>query len=178
MSVGKARGKQSRRDFITLGTGVGGGIVAAGELLHGVAGCAGEVGHVTVDPNGFDCTCGKRGCLETVSSATGVVRVARHLSEEFAGDSELKQAIDDGQDVSSKDVFEFAEKGDHFALMVVDRVCFYLGLATGNLGNTLNPDSVVIGGGVSAAGEFYVVVSKNISKNLPSRKFEIVQKSN
>ena len=60
----------------------------------------------------------------------------------------------------SKDVFEFAEKGDHFALMVVDRVCFYLGLATGNLGNTLNPDSVVIGGGVSAAGEFYVVVSK------------------
>ncbi|EGP9954001.1 ROK family protein, partial [Listeria monocytogenes] len=140
--------------FITLGTGVGGGIVAAGELLHGVAGCAGEVGHVTVDPNGFDCTCGKRGCLETVSSATGVVRVARHLSEEFAGDSELKQAIDDGQDVSSKDVFEFAEKGDHFALMVVDRVCFYLGLATGNLGNTLNPDSVVIGGGVSAAGEF------------------------
>lgn len=62
--------------------------------------------------------------------------------------------------------------------MVVDRVCFYLGLATGNLGNTLNPDSVVIGGGVSAAGEFYVVVSKNISKNLPSRKFEIVQKSN
>ncbi len=80
-------------------------LLRQGELLHGVAGCAGEVGHVTVDPNGFDCTCGKRGCLETVSSATGVVRVARHLSEEFAGDSELKQAIDDGQDVSSKDVF-------------------------------------------------------------------------
>ena len=81
-----------------------------GELLHGVAGCAGEVGHVTVDPNGFDCTCGKRGCLETVSSATGVVRVARHLSEEFAGDSELKQAIDDGQDVSSKDVLNLLKK--------------------------------------------------------------------
>ena len=110
MSVGRARGKQSRRDFITLGTGVGGGIVAAGELLHGVAGCAGEVGHVTVDPNGFACTCGKRGCLETVSSATGVVRVARHLSEEFAGDSELKQAIDDGQDVSSKDVLNLLKK--------------------------------------------------------------------
>ncbi|MGC3161677.1 ROK family protein, partial [Enterococcus faecalis] len=62
--------------YITLGTGVGGGIVAAGEMLHGVAGCAGVVGHVTVDPNGFDCTCGKRGWLETVSSATGVVRVA------------------------------------------------------------------------------------------------------
>ena len=69
--------------FITLGTGVGGGIVA-GRIAPRCCWLSGEVGHVTVDPNGFDCTCGKRGCLETVSSATGVVRVARHLSEEFA----------------------------------------------------------------------------------------------
>lgn len=140
--------------FITLGTGVGGGIIAEGHLLHGRNGCAGEIGHVTVDPGGFECTCGKRGCLETVSSATGVVRVARQMSETYAGDSQLKQAIDDGQDVSSKDVFEAAEADDAFALMVVDRVCYFLGLAIGNLGNTLNPSSVVIGGGVSAAGEF------------------------
>ncbi|EOI00115.1 glucokinase [Enterococcus haemoperoxidus ATCC BAA-382] len=140
--------------FITLGTGVGGGIIAEGNLLHGVNGCAGEIGHVTVDPGGFECTCGKRGCLETVSSATGVVRVARHMSEEYAGDSKLKQAIDDGQDVSSKDVFDYAKADDPFALMVVDRVCYFLGLAIGNVGNTLNPSSVVIGGGVSAAGEF------------------------
>lgn len=140
--------------FITLGTGVGGGIIAEGNLLHGVNGCAGEIGHVTVDPGGFECTCGKRGCLETVSSATGVVRVARHMSEEYAGDSQLKQAIDDGQDVSSKDVFDYAQANDPFALMVVDRVCYFLGLAIGNVGNTLNPSSVVIGGGVSAAGEF------------------------
>lgn len=140
--------------FITLGTGVGGGIIAEGNLLHGVNGCAGEIGHVTVDPGGFDCTCGKKGCLETVSSATGVVRVARHMSEEYAGDSQLKQIIDDGQDVSSKDVFDYAQADDPFALMVVDRVCYFLGLAIGNVGNTLNPSSVVIGGGVSAAGEF------------------------
>ncbi|MGX7151093.1 ROK family glucokinase [Enterococcus ureasiticus] len=140
--------------FITLGTGVGGGIIADGNLLHGINGCAGEIGHVTVDPGGFECTCGKRGCLETVSSATGVVRVARHMSEEYAGDSQLKQAIDDGQDVSSKDVFDYAKTDDPFALMVVDRVCYFLGLAIGNVGNTLNPSSVVIGGGVSAAGEF------------------------
>ncbi|MGC6770201.1 ROK family glucokinase [Enterococcus sp. LJL128] len=140
--------------FITLGTGVGGGIIAEGQLLHGTAGCAGEIGHATVDPEGFQCTCGKRGCLETVASATGVVRLARKLSEEYAGDSELKQMIDDGQAVSSKDVFEYAEKGDAFALMVVDKVCFYLGLALGNIGNILNPSSIVIGGGVSAAGEF------------------------
>ncbi|MBO0474214.1 glucokinase [Enterococcus sp. DIV0840] len=140
--------------FITLGTGVGGGIIAEGNLLHGINGCAGEIGHFTVDPGGFECTCGKRGCLETVSSATGVVRVARHMSEEYAGDSQLKQAIDDGQDVSSKDVFDYAKAEDPFALMVVDRVCYFLGLAIGNVGNTLNPSSVVIGGGVSAAGEF------------------------
>jgi glucokinase len=140
--------------FITLGTGVGGGIIAEGKLLHGVNGCAGEIGHVTVDPGGFECTCGKRGCLETVSSATGVVRVARHMSEEYAGDSKLKQEIDDGQDVSSKDIFDYAQADDPFALMVVDKVCYYLGLAVGNIGNTLNPSSVVIGGGVSAAGEF------------------------
>lgn len=140
--------------FMTLGTGVGGGIIAEGNLLHGVAGCAGEIGHVTVDPHGFECTCGKVGCLETVASATGVVRVARQLSEEYAGDSELKRRLDDGQDISSKDVFVLAEQDDPFALMVVDKVCFYLGLACGNLGNTLNPSSIVLGGGVSAAGEF------------------------
>lgn len=140
--------------FMTLGTGVGGGIIMEGHLLHGVAGCAGEIGHVTVDPHGFECTCGKVGCLETVASATGVVRVARQLSEEFAGESELKKRLDDGQAISSKDVFVAAEKDDVFALMVVDKVCFYLGLACGNLGNTLNPSSIVLGGGVSAAGEF------------------------
>ncbi|WP_313628577.1 ROK family glucokinase [Enterococcus italicus] len=140
--------------FVTLGTGVGGGVIMNGQLLHGVAGAAGEIGHITVDPDGFECTCGKRGCLETVSSATGVVRVARHLSEEFAGDSELKNQLDNGESITSKDVFVAAEAGDLFANMVVDKVCYYLGLATGNIGNTLNPSSIVLGGGVSAAGEF------------------------
>lgn len=87
--------------FMTLGTGVGGGIVMNGQLLHGIAGCAGEIGHVTVDPNGFECTCGKRGCLETVASATGVVRVARQLAEEYAGGSQLKARLDNGEDITS-----------------------------------------------------------------------------
>lgn len=140
--------------FVTLGTGVGGGIVMNGQLLHGVAGCAGEIGHITVDPEGFECTCGKRGCLETVASATGVVRVARQLAEEYAGGSELKARLDNGEDISSKDVFELAAQNDDLALRVVDKVTFYLGLACGNIGNTLNPSAIIIGGGVSAAGEF------------------------
>ncbi|MGX7200400.1 ROK family glucokinase [Enterococcus nangangensis] len=141
--------------FITLGTGVGGGIIAEGHLLHGVVGAAGEIGHVTVEPeNGFLCTCGKHGCLETVASATGVVRVAHKLSEEYAGDSKIKALIDDGAEVTSKDIFDAAKAGDAFALMVVDKVCYYLGLAVANIGNLLNPSDIVIGGGVSAAGEF------------------------
>ncbi|MDN6724424.1 MAG: ROK family glucokinase [Tetragenococcus halophilus] len=141
--------------FMTLGTGVGGGIIMEGDLLHGAAGCAGEVGHITVDPNGFECTCGKKGCIETIASATGIVQVARKLSEEYAGTSELKQSLDNGEDITSKDVFKLAEeKEDQLALMVVDYVCYYLGLACGNLGNSLNPSSLILGGGVSAAGEF------------------------
>lgn len=140
--------------FLTLGTGVGGGIVAEGKLLHGVAGAAGEVGHITVDPDGYDCTCGKKGCLETVASATGVVRLARDMSDEFAGDSQLKYMIDDGQLITSKDVFDLAKEGDKLALLVVDKVTFYLGLACGNIGNVLNPSTIVLGGGVSKAGEF------------------------
>lgn len=140
--------------FITLGTGVGGGIIAEGNLLHGVAGAAGEIGHITVDPEGFDCTCGKKGCLETVASATGVVRLAREMSEAYSGNSDLKFKIDDGQEVTSKDVFDAAKDSEDFALLVVDKVCFYLGLACGNIGNMLNPSDIVIGGGVSAAGDF------------------------
>ncbi|WEV44944.1 ROK family glucokinase [Streptococcaceae bacterium ESL0687] len=141
--------------FMTLGTGVGGGVIAAGNLIHGVAGAGGEIGHLTVEPeDGFDCTCGKSGCLETVASATGVVRVARKIAEQYEGDSQIKAAIDDGEQVTSKDIFVAAEAGDPFAVRIVDKVSQYLGLACGNLANTLNPDSIVIGGGVSAAGEF------------------------
>ena len=142
--------------FMTLGTGVGGGIIAAGNLIHGVAGAGGEIGHVTVDTSSdaFACTCGKAGCLETVASATGVVRVARKLAEEYEVESAIKAAIDNGDAVSSKDIFVAAEADDKFADSVVEQVGQYLGLASGNLANTLNPDSIVIGGGVSAAGEF------------------------
>lgn len=141
--------------FITLGTGVGGGIVAAGNLIHGVVGAAGEIGHIMVEPHdGFACTCGNYGCLETVTSATGVVRLARKFAEEYEGNSEIKANIDNGDEVTSKDIFIAAEAGDAFALSVVDKFAYYLGFACANLGSTLNPAAIVIGGGVSAAGEF------------------------
>ncbi|KRK90814.1 ROK family glucokinase [Companilactobacillus futsaii] len=152
--------------FVTLGTGVGGGIIANGKLIQGQNGAAGEIGHVTVDPNGFMCTCGKRGCLETIASATGIVRVARDRASEYAGNSKLKAMLDDGQDISAKDVFDLAKKDDDLAMMVVDYVCDSLGFVLGNIANTLNPKFVVIGGGVSAAGDFLLnKVDKAMRKN-------------
>ncbi|MFV8211339.1 ROK family glucokinase [Streptococcus pluranimalium] len=161
--------------FVTLGTGVGGGVIADGNLIHGVAGAGGEIGHMIVEPeNGFACTCGNHGCLETVASATGVVRVARLLAESYQGDSQVKAAIDSGDNVTSKDIFEAAQSGDIFANSVVDKVCHYLGLAVANISNLLNPDSIVIGGGVSAAGEF---LRNRVEDNFKKYTFPQVRQS-
>ena len=141
--------------FMTLGTGVGGGIVAEGKLLHGLAGAAGELGHITVDfDQPIQCTCGKNGCLETVASATGIVNLTRRYADEYAGDAELKKLIDNGEDVNAKVVFDLAKEGDELALIVYRNFARYLGIACANIGSILNPSTIVIGGGVSAAGDF------------------------
>lgn len=141
--------------FMTLGTGVGGGVIAAGNLIRGVKGAGGELGHITVDFEApFACTCGKKGCLETVASATGIVNLTRRYAEEYAGDAKLKQMIDDGQEVTAKDVFDLAKEGDDLALIVYHHFSDYLGVACANIAAVLNPAYIVLGGGVSAAGEF------------------------
>lgn len=140
--------------FITLGTGVGGGLITNGQLIHGVAGAGGEVGHMIVEPNGYLCTCGNHGCLEQYASATGVVHLAHDFAEQYAGKSQLKALVDNGDEVTSKIVFDLAKDGDFLANEVVNKVAYYLGFASANISNILNPSSVVIGGGVSAAGEF------------------------
>ncbi|HEM5926709.1 TPA: ROK family glucokinase [Streptococcus suis] len=141
--------------FMTLGTGVGGGVIAAGNLIRGVKGAGGELGHITVDfDEPFACTCGKKGCLETVASATGIVNLSRRCADQYAGDAKLKQMIDDGQDVTAKDVFDLAKEGDDLALIVYRHFSEYLGVACANIAAVLNPAYIVLGGGVSAAGEF------------------------
>ena len=161
--------------FITLGTGVGGGIISAGHLIHGVAGAAGEIGHICVEPHdGFACTCGNYGCLETLTSATGIVRLSNKFAEEYEGTSSIKASIDNGDAVTSKDIFGAAEDGDAFSLSVVDKFAYYLGFACANLGSTLNPDSIVIGGGVSAAGEF---LRAKVEENFKKYAFPSVRNS-
>lgn len=141
--------------FMTLGTGVGGGVIASGNLIHGTAGAGGELGHITVDvEEPFACTCGKKGCLETVASATGIVNLARRYADRYAGDAKLKALIDDGQAVTAKDIFDLAKEGDDLALIVYKHFSHYLGMACANIAAVLNPAYIVIGGGVSAAGDF------------------------
>lgn len=138
--------------FVTLGTGVGGGVVTNGHLVHGINGGAGEIGHITVQPGGYLCTCGKRGCLEQYASATGVVRLAKDLAKQFTGKSRIIELIDSDEGLTSKMVFYLADNGDILANQIVDRVCSYLGLALSDVGNILNPENIIIGGGVSNAG--------------------------
>lgn len=139
--------------FVTLGTGVGGGIIANGQLLHGAAGSAGEIGHVPMAGNDFPCTCGNIGCLETVASATGIVTIAKSQSQDFPTDSLIRQLLQEER-LTAKDIFDLAKEADPSAEKVVDTFAAYLGLACAQLANTLNPSFIVIGGGVSAAGQF------------------------
>lgn len=135
---------------VTLGTGVGGGVITNGEIVHGIRGAGGEIGHITVVPKGgYSCNCGKTGCLETVASATGVVRFAREKLKSSTEDSVLR----DLKVIGSKQVFDAARTGDSLALKIVDQLAYYLGLSLANLGNAVNPEKIVIGGGVSKAGK-------------------------
>ena len=151
-----AGNNETNVSFITLGTGVGGGLVSDGTLIHGAVDAAGEVGHITVEPGGYECTCGKKGCLEQYASATGIVRLARDLAKEYSEESDLKTLVLSNDPIDSKAIFDAAKAGDTYANFVVDRFAYYLGLALGNIANILNPSTIVLGGGVSKAGEFLV----------------------
>jgi glucokinase len=136
--------------MITLGTGVGGGIIIDGKILRGVDGTAGEVGHICVEPFGAPCGCGSRGCVEQYASATAVVRQARELESQFPESNLLKKA-----NLSSLEVYEAGVAGDALALEVFRRQGFYLGIALANLLNVLNPEVIVIGGGASAGWDLF-----------------------
>ncbi|PRX77776.1 glucokinase [Bacillus sp. V-88] len=139
---------------VTLGTGVGGGVITNGDIVHGVKGAGGEIGHITVVPEGgYQCNCGKTGCLETVASATGVVRLANEKLDATEQESTLRALRDSHGSISAKDIFDAARNQDGLALAVIDQLAFYLGLSLANLGNGLNPEKIVIGGGVSKAGD-------------------------
>ena len=136
---------------LTIGTGLGSGIVVDGQLYAGATGYGAEAGHIVLDPKGRPCGCGGRGCLETVVSATGIVALARERME--AGEpSALVVEAGRRQELTAKAVLEAAVGGDLLARTVYAEVGRCLGIACASLINLLSPQTIVIGGGVSAAG--------------------------
>ena len=137
--------------MVTLGTGVGGGIIINGQPLRGPDGTAGEIGHICVEPFGAPCGCGARGCVEQYSSATAVVRLTRELESQY-----VKSELQNRSRLTSLDVFEAGKNGDELALEVFRQMGFYLGIALADLVNVLNPEIIVIGGGAAAGWELFV----------------------
>lgn len=140
---------------ITIGTGIGGGVIVNGRIVQGVCGAAGEIGHMTaVVTNGAPCNCGKTGCLETVASATGIVRLAEEqIHRECEQKSKLARLFAENGRITAKDVFSLAGMGDQKALEVVKEAARHLGIALANIANIINPEIIILGGGVSEAGD-------------------------
>ena len=148
--------------LLTLGTGVGGGIILNGEIAPSHRGVGGELGHITVNPDEeATCNCGNHGCLEQYASATGVVRIAKKLLAASKEESSLRTL----ETVTAKDVFDAAKAGDHLAVEAVEVLGKYLGLVVANVALTVDPDVFVIGGGVSKAGQVLIdVITKYYHK--------------
>lgn len=138
--------------LITLGTGVGGGVIIGDKIITGSNGAAGEIGHMPVvyDEDAEICGCGKKGCLETVGSATGIVREAKKL----LANTDIPTPLRDKAEFSCKDIFDLAKEGDEASMQVVDKLAEYLGIAAAHIAAVTNPQVIVIGGGVSKAGKF------------------------
>ncbi len=136
---------------VTLGTGVGGGIIIDGTLIRGIDGTAGEIGHIAVEPEGHPCGCGSRGCVEQYSSATAMIRLAKELMPKYP-ETQLRS----GSELTPLEMFEAGVKGDRLSLEVFRLAATYLGIALGGLVNVLNPEAIVIGGGVSAGWDLLI----------------------
>jgi len=153
--LGAARGANDII-MVTLGTGIGGGVVAAGQLIRGANGFTGEIGHMVVDPDGLACPCGRRGCWERYASGSGLAQIAR----EAAIGKRLRRIVQfaggDPERVRGEDVQAAAREGDAEALEVIDQFGRWVALGLNNLTNLLDPEMFVLGGGLAASGDLYL----------------------
>ena len=139
--------------MVTLGTGIGGGIVIGNKILTGFNGSAAEIGHINVNEDELlACNCGNHGCIEQYASATGIVMMAHRRLER----TDKKTRLSEIEDFTAKDVFDLAKDGDEVAMEVVREVCYMLGKMIATVCNVINPEAVLIGGGVSKAGDIII----------------------
>ena len=164
--------------LLTLGTGVGGGIVTMGQLLRGPDGTAGEIGHLCVRRNGRQCNCGAKGCLETYASVTGMVRTAQKGIQEGHETILTSMCGGDLTRLSGKMISEAAIAGDGFAAWVMQETGVWLGTAIGSLINLLNPEKVVLAGGMIGAGDILFQPIRETARaqafEVPGKRAEIV----
>jgi len=150
--LGAAAGSKDAIMF-TLGTGVGGGVIVDSKVVAGVHGAGGEIGHISVVlEDGNQCNCGKKGCLETVASATGIVRE----TEKYLAACDEASSLRELAKIEAKDVFDAAKAGDAVGVKMVNQLGRYIGLAAANLAVTTDPQKIIIGGGVSKAGDILI----------------------
>ena len=151
--------------MVTLGTGVGGGIIVDGKVVAGFNGAGGEIGHITVNNDEIEaCNCGQYGCLEQYTSATGIVRLAKRKLAKSTEETSIREI----PNLTAKDVFDAAKAGDAIAIGLVDEVCEILGSTLSNIACVVNPEIIVIGGGVSKAGD---ILLDNIKKHFVETSF-------
>lgn len=163
--LGAGRGTESMA-LLTLGTGVGGGIIIDGRVLHGGWFNAGEIGHMIVEPSGPACSCGQRGCLERFSSATAILEhYTTAVQANGKASGELAERVRSGAPVDARDVVAALDR-DPLARQVWDNTCRYLAIACVNLQHLLNPQRIVFGGGVSAAGDILLGPLRTHFENL------------
>ena len=165
---GAAKGKKDIA-MITLGTGIGGGIIIDGHSIEGVFGAGGELGHIVVE---FDhprlCNCGSKGCLETIASATGIKKEFTYLAKT----GKYKTSLENIEKPSAKKIFDAAMRGDELSVVVIDNVARALGYLCHMVSMVVNPEVIVFGGGVSRAGDFLFDKVREVFKEY---KFHAVQ---
>ncbi len=150
LGAGRLAGLESMA-MVTLGTGVGSGLILGGRVWHGMFGMGGEVGHASVDPEGLLCGCGSRGCLEMYASANGLLRLAQASAASEAGTSALRALVRQPHGFTPHAVADLAGQGDPAAVLTLERLGYYLGLGIANLINVLDLPMIVVGGGVAGA---------------------------
>lgn len=162
---GAAKGR-NHTVMITLGTGIGAGVVVKGEVLRGAHGFAGEPGHMVVNPSGPPCPCGRRGCWERYASGSGLGFLAREAAHARQGERMIALAGGDAEDVRGEHVTEAARQGDPDALAVLARFGWWVALGVANLVNILDSEIVVVGGGLAEAGELVLAPTRTAYREL------------